>query len=321
MVIVRLAFLAALFWLTAPCLAQDYPAKPVRLVVPFPPGGYADFGARIFAQHLGERLGQPIVVENKPGAAAVIGTDSVAKARPDGYTLLWSGTSAFTTNPVLLPNLPYDPVKSFAHISIVSNAALVLLAHPSLPATNLGELVAFVKAKPEPLAYGSFGNGSSSHFAAEMLWSTLGVRMLHVPYKGAAPLMVDLLAGQILLAVDTVPNATPHLRAGKLKALAVSTEKRSRFLPDVPTVAELGNPGYRVDTWSGLVAPAGTPGPVLARLGEETKRISASKPFQDAYAAQNVDAVFTTPEEFVALIRRDIERFAAIAKTANIRSD
>jgi tripartite-type tricarboxylate transporter receptor subunit TctC len=321
MTIVRLAIVAALSWLTAPCLAQVYPTKPVRLVVPWPPGGYADFTARIFAQHLTERLGQQMVVENKPGAAAVIGTESVAKARADGYTLLWTGATPVTTNPVILSNLPYDPIKSFAPISIVSNAALALLAHPSLPANNLGELVAFLRAKREPFAYGSFGNGSSSHFAAEMLWSTLGVKMLHVPYKGGAPLMVDLMAGQVLLGVDTVPNATPHLRTGRIKALAVSTEKRSRFLPDVPTVAELGNPGYRVDSWNGLVAPAGTPEPVLARLREETKRITASKAFQDAYAVQNVDAVFTTPEEFVALVQRDIERFAKIAREANIRSD
>ena len=313
--------IASLFGLIALCAAQDYPVKPIRVVVPFSPGGYADTTARILSQHLTERMGQQVVVENKPGAGTVLGADAVAKAKPDGYTLLYAGTSTFTTNPVVLPNLPYDPVKSFTPISMVTNSSLILVAHPSLPANNFLELVALLSAKPGHYSYGSFGNGTSSHFAGELLWSALGVKLVHVPYKGVAPMMTDLLSGQILISIDTVPFSAQYLRAGKIKPLALASATRSRFLPDVPTGAELGYAAFNLDAWLALVGPAGLPGEVHAKLREHTKQALATKSLQDAFAAMSVDAVGSTPEEFVALVKRDIERLRRIAREANIRSD
>jgi tripartite-type tricarboxylate transporter receptor subunit TctC len=311
------AFLVA----AAPALAQDYPSKPIRIIVTFSPGGFTDVTARIVAQHWSERFGQPVVVENKPGASTVLGTDAVAKSKPDGYTLLYTGASSFSIVPVVLREVPYDPLKSFAHIGIVGSTPMMVLAHPSVPATSLKELVALL-SKPGPFStYGSFGTGTGSHFAGELLWSALGVRPLHVPYKGSSPLMAALVAGEVPLSIDTVVVGAPQIRAGKIRAFAVTTASRSSLLPEIPTLSESGYPGFDVGAWVALAAPAGTPDAVLKRLRDETVRLRDVKPIRERFAALGVEVVGSTAEEFVARIKADLQRYSRIAREANIQAE
>jgi tripartite-type tricarboxylate transporter receptor subunit TctC len=305
----------------APALAQDYPSKPVRIIVTFSPGGFTDVTARIVAQHWTERFGQPVVVENRPGASTVLGMDAVAKSKPDGYTLVYSGSSSFTIVPVVLRSVPYDPLKSFAHIGIVGSTGMMVLAHPSVPATNLKELVALLSKSGPSSTYGSFGTGTASHLAGELLWSALGVRPLHVPYKGSGPLMAALVAGEVPLSIDTVVVSAPQIRAGKIRAFAVTTATRSSLLPEIPTLAESGYPGFDVGAWVALAAPAGTPEPVLKRLRDETARLREVKSIQERFAALGVEVVGSTAEEFVAKIKADLQRHTRIAREANIQSD
>jgi len=303
-------------------LAQEYPTKPIKLIVTFSPGGFTDITARFVAQHWTERFGQPVVVENKPGAATVIGTDAVAKATPDGYTLLYTGASTFTINPIVLKDLPYDPLKSFAPIGIVGTTPMMVLANPSVSARNIGELTVLISAKPREYSYGSFGTGTTSHFAGELLWSALGIKLLlHVPYKGSGPLMAALVSGEVPLSIDTVVVAAPQIRAGKIKAIAVTTAARSSLLPNVSTLAELGYPGIDVGAWVALAAPAGTPDHVLRRLRSETARLRTVKDIQEKFAAIGVDVVGSSPEEFTAKVTGEIRRYSQVAKEANIRAE
>ena len=302
-------------------IAQEYPARPIKLIVTFSPGGFTDVTARIVAQHWTERFGQPVVVENRPGGSTVIGTDAVAKAKPDGYTLLYTGASSFTINTIVLRELPYDPLKSFAPIGIVGSTPMMVLAHPSVSARNVAELVAMVSAKPGQYNYGSFGSGTVSHFAAEYLWSVLGGKLLHVPYKGSGPLMAALVAGEVPMSVDTVVVAAPQLRGGKIRAIAVTTATRSTLLPDVPTLAESGYAGFDVGAWVALAAPAGTPDPVLKKLRDETVRLRSIKDVRDKFAALGVEVIGSTPEEFTARVTDETRKFSQIAKEANIRAD
>ena len=312
--------LACLFT-PAPGSAQDYPSKPIRIIVTFSPGGFTDVTARLVAQHWTERFGQPVLVENRPGASTVLGTDAVAKSKPDGYTLLYTGSSTFTIVPAVLRDLPYDPLKSFAHIGLIGSTAMMVLAHPSVPAASLKELVALL-SKPGPHStYGSFGTGTASHFAAELLWSALGVRPLHVPYKGSGPLMAALVAGEVPLSVDTVVVGAPQIRAGKIKAFAVTTATRSSLLSEIPTLAESGYAGFDVGAWVALSAPAGTPDAVLKRLREETVKLREVKSIQERFTALGVDVVGSTSEELVARIRADLQRYARIAREANIKPE
>jgi len=312
---------SSIFTLGLPARAQTYPVKQIKIVVTFSPGGFTDVTARIVAQHWTERFGQSVVVENKPGASTVIGTDAVAKAKPDGYTLLYTGGSTFTTNPIVLSDLPYDPLKSFAPIGIVGSTPLMVLAHPSVPASNIRELVALVSARSGQYNYGSYGTGTPSHFAGELLWSALGVKLLHVPYKGSGPLMIALVAGEVLLSIDTVVVAAPQIRAGKIKAIAVTTITRSSLLPDVPTLAESGYAGFDVGAWVALSAPAGTPDSVLKKLRDETARLRTVREIQDKFSALGVEVVGSSPDEFVARVKDEIQRYSRIAKAANIRAD
>lgn len=301
--------------------AQDYPVKAIRLVLPFPPGGFTDVTARVLAQQLSERFGQPVIVDNKPGGGTVIGAEIVARAQPDGYTLLYTGGSTFTVNPVLIKNLPYDPLKSFTAVGVLGKTSMALLANPSVPANSIKELIALVLAKPGQYAYGSFGNGTTSHFAGEMFASTVGVKLLHVPYKGSAFSMNDLIGGQIPLSFDTIVVAAPQVRAGKIKAIAVTTQERSSLLPDVPTVAESGYPGFDLGTWVGLVAPAGTPDSVVKKLREELVKILAMKGVRESFQAIGVEPARPDAEEFVKLVQSEIQRYSQIAKDANIKAD
>lgn len=302
-------------------LAQEYPTKPVRFIVTFSPGGFTDVTARIVAQHWTERLGQPVLVENKPGASTVIGTDLVARAAPDGYTLLYTGSSTFTINPVVLKSLPYDPLKSFAPIGIVGTTPMMVVANPSVPVASIGELVALVSAKPREYNYGSFGTGTTSHLAGELLWSALGIKLLHVPYKGSGPLMAALVSGEVPLSVDTVVVAAPQLRAGRIKALAVTTAARSSLLPSIPTLAELGYPGIDVGAWVALAAPAGAPDPVLRKLRSETVRLRTVKDIQEKFAALGVEVVGSSPEEFTARVTGELRRYSQVASEANVRAE
>ncbi|MFM9885333.1 MAG: Bug family tripartite tricarboxylate transporter substrate binding protein [Burkholderiales bacterium] len=301
--------------------AQDYPNRPIKMIVTFSPGGFTDVTARIVAQHWTERFGQPVLVENRPGGSTVIGTDAVAKSKPDGYTLLYTGASSFTINTIVLRDLPYDPLKSFAPIGIVGSTPLMVLAHPSVPARNVAELVAMLSAKPGQHNYGSFGTGTVSHFAAEYLWSFLGAKLLHVPYKGSGPLMAALVANEVPLSVDTVVVAAPQIRAGKIRAIAVTTATRSSLLPDVPTLAESGYAGFDVGAWVALAAPAGTPDAVLKKLRDETARLRGVRDVREKFSALGVEVIGSTPEEFTAKVTDETRKLAQVAKDANIRAD
>jgi tripartite-type tricarboxylate transporter receptor subunit TctC len=302
-------------------LAQEYPTKPIKFIVTFSPGGFVDVTARIVAQHWTERFGQSVLVENKPGASTVIGTDSVARAAPDGYTLLYTGGSTFTINPIVLKNLPYDPLKSFAPIGIVGTTPLMVLAHPSISARNIGELMVLTSAKPSKYSYGSFGAGTTSHLAGELLWSALGVKLLHVAYKGSGPLMVALVSGEIPLSIDTVVVAAPQIRAGKIKAIAVTTAARSSLLPNVPTLAESGYPGINVGAWVAIAAPVGTPDLALRKLRSETARLRTVKDIQERFAALGVEVLGSSPEEFTATVTGELRKYSQVAKEANIRAE
>ena len=253
--------------------AQDYPSRPVKIVVPFPAGGSNDIIARILAQKLNERTGQPFLIENRGGAGGNIGADAVATSEPDGYTLLLTAPPPLTINAALYKSLPYDPAKAFAPVSLVASVPIVLAVNPSVEANNVMELIALAKAKPGTLNFGSSGNGSTNHLAGELLKSMTGINIVHLPYRGAAPAMNDLIAGHIPMMFDNIPAVLPQVQAKAIKAIAVAGAQRATALPDVPTVAESGVPGFEASAWFGLVAPAKTPAPVLAKLEGEVDAI------------------------------------------------
>lgn len=301
--------------------AQAYPSKPSRIVVPFPPGGYTDVTARVIAQALTEKLGQPFVVENRPGAGTVIGAEAVAKAPADGHTILYSGASTFTVNPVLLKSLPYDPLKSFAPVGLATKTPMVLLVHPSFPARSVKELVSLVQANPGKHPYGSFGAGTISHFAGEVFIAAAGLKMLHVPYKGSTPLMNDLVGGQVPVSFDTLVVSAPQMRSGKVRGLAMMTKERTPLFPDVPTVAESGYPTVDVGTWCAFVLPAGTPEAITRKLRDEIAAIVARKDVVDRFHALGVESVTPSPEHYVETVRSEQQRLGKIAKDADIRAE
>src|SRR4051812_1347578 len=262
----RASALVGLLLLCAAALAQDYPAKPLRFIVPFPPGGGNDTVARAIAQQIGPDLGQPVVIDNRPGAGGAVGADLAAKAPADGYTLFLAGVGSYVVNPNLQARLPYDPVKDFAPITLVATAPSVLVVNPAVPAHSAAEFTAYARAHPGKLNYASNGNGSAAQLAAAMYESMAGVKMVHVPYKGIAPAMTDLLSGEVQLMFGTVVALVPHIQAGKLRALAVTSRSRSALLPDVPSLAESGLPDYEAGSWYGVMAPAGTPREIVERL-------------------------------------------------------
>ncbi|MDD0841089.1 tripartite tricarboxylate transporter substrate binding protein [Curvibacter sp. HBC61] len=301
--------------------ANAYPSKPVQLVIPFPPGGATDVVGRLLAKKLGPRLGQPIVIENKSGAGTVVGATAVANAAPDGYTLLLSSGSTFTLNPALNPKLTYDPVRSFEPIGGVARVPLILLAHPSVPVQNLKQLVSAVRQAPDKYVYGSFGTGTTSHFAAELMWQSLGIKMLHVPYKGSAPAMSDLMGGQIPFTVDTVAAALPQLKAGRIKALAVTGPKRSPLLPEVPTVAESSSPDFAFDSWLALMAPRGLPADARNRLQTALAEALADPELRDQLNNAGVQKEWASAQAIANLIDDELPRMRAVAVRANIRAE
>ncbi|MGE7083975.1 Bug family tripartite tricarboxylate transporter substrate binding protein [Achromobacter xylosoxidans] len=307
----------------APAGAQGgYPTRPITLVVPFPPGGATDVLGRVIAQKLGQELGQTVVVENRAGAGTVIGAGYVAKAAPDGYTLLVSSGTTFTVNPAIQSKLPYDPVKSFEPLGIVGRTGLALLANPQVPVKDVKELAAYVNARAkEPPAYGSFGTGTTSHFVGEAFLAAAGIRMVHVPYKGSAPAMTDLIGGQIPFSVDTVAAALPQSKLGKVRVLAVSAPARSSFLPDVPTFAEQGYPSVAMDTWLMFTAPRGLPADVKARLENALRATVESPDVRKSLENQGFEPAFSSAAEGEALIQKELPMMRDLARRADIKID
>ena len=321
--VVGATFAALLSW-DAPAVAAvgaTYPQHPITLVVPFPPGGSADVVGRLIGKRLSERLGQPVVIDNRAGAGTVLGAGLVAKAAPDGYTLLLSSGSTFTVNPAIRPNLPYDAVKSFDPIGIVARIPLILLANKHVPVADVKGFVKAIKADPDKYAYASFGSGTTSQFTAEIILHAVGAKLLHVPYKGSGPAMTDLIGGQVAFSVDTVTAALPQLRSGKVKAIAVTTAKRSSQLPDVPTFAEAGYPQVDADTWIILAAPKGTPAAVRAELERALAAILATSEARQALLAQGAEPAFGGAAAAAAQIDKELPLMRAVALRANIQPD
>ena len=305
---------------TGLAFAQAWPNKPIRLVVNFPPGGAADQIARSVGVPLGEALGEPIVIENRPGANGNIGADAVAKSPPDGYTLLMSSGGAFSVNPHLYTKLPFDPVKDLVPVAAAARILVFLVVRPDLPAKSVDEFVALARANPGKLTYGSPGSGSSPHIAGEMLKRAAKIDIVHVPYKGAAPALTDLLGGQLDFMFD--PGiGLPQVRAGKLRLLAVGSPKRSALFPDTPTLAEAGMAGFDADSWFGFYAPAGVPADILARLNREINRALQTPAVRERITALGAEAVALSAEEFAALQRADRERFGVVVREAGIKLD
>jgi tripartite-type tricarboxylate transporter receptor subunit TctC len=300
--------------------AQDYPVRPVRVVSPFSAGGPNDIVARLIAQKLSEALGQPFVVDNRPGAGGNLGTDVAAKAAADGYTLLCAGPGSLIMNP-LLYKVPYDTARDFAPVSLVATAPNVLVVHPSVPAKTVKELIALARAQPGRLNYASAGTGSSAHFAVALFAAMTGVELAHVPYKGTGPGINDLIGGQVQLAIFSIPPVLIHVRTGKLRALAVTSKGRSSELPEVPTVDEAGVPGYEMNPWYGLLAPAGTPRAIVARLNSEVSRIVRSPDMREKLAAQGAEPGGGTPEDYAAVIRADTALWARVIKETGIKAE
>lgn len=301
-------------------IAQGYPVRPVRLIVPFPAGGVNDIIARIVAQKMTESLGQQVIVDNRPGAGGNIGTDLVAKSAADGYTLLSGGMGSLVMNPIIA-KVPYDTLRDFSPVILMATAPNVLVVHPSLPASNVKELIALAKARPGQLNYSSGGVGSTPHLSGALFAAMSKTNIVHVPYKGTAPATTDLLAGNVQLSFLGIPPAFPHIKDGKLRPLAVTGTARTPALPGVPTVAESGLPGYEVSPWYGVLAPAGTPSTVVAKLNGEISRIMRAADMRGKLAVHGADPATSTPEEYMAQIKVDFAKWARVIKDAGIKAD
>jgi tripartite-type tricarboxylate transporter receptor subunit TctC len=301
--------------------AQTYPARPVRMVVPFPPGGSLDIAGRLIAQKLTDAWGQSVVVENKPGAGGNIGADFVAKSPPDGYTILLGALSTHAVNPSLYAKMPYDAAKDFAPITLIAVTPNVLVVNAASPVNNVKEFIAYAKANPGKLAFGSGSSGSAGHLAGELFKVETGTDAVHVPFKGGAPATQALLAGDTQFMFDNLANAMPQVKAGKLKALAVTTAERSKLAPELPTMAEAGLSGFDISTWFGLLAPAGTPKDVIAKWNAEVMKILNSPDMRERLTAQGAEPAPTTPEQFAAFIQSEIPKYARIVKVSGAKVD
>ena len=310
---------AAVLAVAAPTVsAQGYPSKPIRIIVPYTAGGFADTGLRAITEQLGARLGQQVIVDNRPGAGGAIGVQAVAQAAPDGHTLLLGFDGTLVVYPHLVSKLPFDTLKDFAPVTKLGDGALLLVAHPSLPAKNLGEFIAFAKGKPGSYPFGTSGNGSTPHLAGELLKNRTGIPMEHIAYKGGGQATVDVLGGQIPLVFTTVATAQQHVKAGKLTALGVSGAKRSQGLPDTPTFIESGLPGFDVSGWVGVFAPAKTPRAVIERMQKAIAEVLTEPAVRARYETFGIDPVGNTPQQFAEQIRADLARWAKVVKDGNI---
>jgi tripartite-type tricarboxylate transporter receptor subunit TctC len=300
--------------------AGDYPSKPIRIIVPYPPGGFNDTLARTLGQKLNEKWGQPVIVDNRPGGGTTIGTGVVAKSAPDGYTLLIV-SFAFAVNPALYATLPYDTTKDFTPVVLAANTPNLLVVNPQLPVKSVKELIALAKSRPGQLNYASAGNGSSNHLSMELFKSLTGIDAVHIPYKGSALAVTDLIGGQVDVMFDNVPNVLSQVKAGKLRALAVSSKERSPFIKDLPTVAEAGVPGFDVSVWFGVVAPAGTPKAVIAKLSAEINAILKLPEVRESFNNQGVETAGGTPTEFSAFISRQTTKWAQVVKDSGAKAE
>lgn len=300
--------------------ADAYPSRAIRMVVPFAPGGGSDIVARLLSPKMTEALGQSIVVENRAGASANLGAAVVAKAAPDGYTLLLANAN-FTINPSLFKSLPFDTVKEFAPVALIANVTNVLAVHPSIPAKSVKELIAFARAHPGQLNFASPGNGTSSHLAGELFRQVAKIDVMHIPYKGATPAITDLIAGQVSFTIASMLSVLPYAKQGRLRLLAVTTAKRSAALPDLPTIAESGLPGFEVANWFGVIATGGTPRAIIGRLNAELLRIARVPDMAEKLAAQGADPATGTPEEFGRFIQDEIKKWAVVVRGAGIQPE
>ena len=310
-----------LFACTAAAFAAEYPAKPVRIIAPFPPGGSVDLIARLIGADLSKPLGQQVVIDNRSGASGMIGTELAARAAPDGYTLLVN-TLPFVTNQFAYQKVPYDPVKDFAPVSLLASVASVLVAHPSLPVTNMKDLIALARAKPNAITYGTAGAATNPHIAGELLNNLAKIKLVPVHYKGGGPATIATLSGETqLYFVNAIPEAVPHIQAKKLKALGITATKRNPSAPDIPTMAEAGLPGYEFTTWQILAAPKATPAPIVATLNEKVRAVlktpEAAKRWQD----RGFDVIASTPEEMTAHLNREIKKWGAVFKEQGIKAE
>jgi tripartite-type tricarboxylate transporter receptor subunit TctC len=312
---------ALLFAAAAPAWGQTpaYPTKAVRIVVGFAPGGSTDITARIVAQKLTDLWGQTVVVDNRPGASGMIAAELTAKAAPDGYTLLASPQTSTAVAPSLYPKIAYDPLRDFAPITVVASSPQLLVVHPSLPAKSFKEFVALAKSRPGQLSYGSGGIGSTPHLGGELLSSTVGIKMVHVPYKGENPALADVIGGQLPLMFSNLPVALPYTRSGRLRGLAVTSLQRSPLAPETPTVAESGLPGFETATWTGLYAPAALPRELVLRINGDVIRLLSSAEVKERLAAQGLDLVGNTPEQHAAYLKSETIKWAKVIKDAGVR--
>jgi len=315
----RCALVAAAALVASSALGEVYPSKPIRLIVPFAAGGGNDNVARLVGKRLGETLGQPVVVDNRPGAGGVVGAELAAKAPPDGYTLFLGGVGSHAINPNLIERLPYDPIRDFAPVELLAQAPLVLVVHPSVPARDVAELVAYARRNPGKLNFASNGNGSSSQLAAVMFESMAGIEMVHVPYKGLSPALTDLLSGRVQLMFSSVVAIVPHVKAGKVRGLATTGAKRLALLPELPTIAESGFPGYEASSWYGILAPAGTPREIVTKLNVDLSKALEQPEVRSSLLAEGAEPAGGTPEQFAAHIRAEKERLGKIIRDAKIR--
>ena len=317
----RSALAALCVAFTLPTAAQDYPTKPIRIIVPFSPGGVADNGARAVADRLAARLGQQVVVENRPGASGNIGTQAVAQASTDGYTLLLGFDGTMVINPHVFPKLPFDTLRDFEPVTKLGDATLILVAHPSVPAKNLAEFIAHAKASSQKFAYGTSGTGGTPHLAGELLKQRTGIALEHVPYKGGGQAITDVVGGQIPLVYTAIATAQQYVKGGRLVGLGVSSAKRSAALPDVPTFIESGLAGFEVASWVGLLAPAKTPRAIVDKLQKEVAGALQTQEVRERYAVLGIEPVGNTPEQFTEQIRADLARWEKVVKAANRRME
>jgi len=318
--VAQILALGLLAGLSGPSAAQlAYPTRAIHFITPFPPGGSLDPLTRMSAQKLSEKWGQPAVVENRPGANTIIGTSAVAKAAPDGYTILVAGTP-HVVNPSLFAT-PYDAIKDFAPIATIARSRQILVVNPSLPVNDLQALIALAKAKPGQLSFGSSGTGNTNHLAGELFCALAGVRMLHIPYKGAGPAIIDLISGQLQLSFHVPISVIPHIRSGRLRPLAISGITRAPALPQVPTFAEAGLPAFEIAGWTGMFAPAGTPQEIIDKISSEMARILAMPEIVERLVNQGLEPFISNPEQFAALLQSDMAKFAKLIKDANIKAD
>ena len=315
------AMLIASMLTTSAALAQTWPTKPIRLMVPFPPGGSTDIVARIVAQKLSERLGQPLVIENRGGGGGTIGTAATAKTAPDGYSLAVASTSTHVVAPGVYPKLDYDPIKDFAPVGLMAVSPYLLVVNPNVPAKSLKELVELAKKQPGKLNYASAGVGSTTHLAMEMLKAVTNTYMLHIPYSGNGPAGTAVVGGQVEILFGSLPALLPHAKSGRVRALAVGTPKRSPALPEIPTVAESGYAGFDASLWLGLVAPAGTPQPVIERINKELVALIGAADTREALDKAGAEPLTGTPADLAALIREGIPKYAKVIKAAGVKPE